>query len=89
MNSNFEKINSSKPKRYSLSEVDSASDKENKKYDMNILPKQTEPHQGLIDGIQSLKQDQFLQNFEDFCTWIKDTPSSHTLQVNKCLKLEE
>ena len=62
-------------------DFDSISDKENKKYDLNIINNQPEVTKNEIEGIKSLGSDHFLNNFEDIRTLIKEDSIPRTLQT--------
>jgi len=89
MNSNFRAISNRKHNSARRVEVDSTSDKENKKYDINIQRNYTKPKFDYIDGIKSLGSDEFINNFEDFRSLVKDTPLPKTMQARQSVKIEE
>jgi len=67
-------------------EVENNNDKENKKYDVNIIGIDNKQIWSKINGIKSLSSNKFLNNFEDLRSTFKNMPIPITLQSSLGLK---
>jgi hypothetical protein len=89
MNPKDTEIRRKKLRNYNNEQSDSKSDKENQKFDDNIIGDRPKPGDKVIKAIKTLSSDQFLSNFEAAKSAFKDTSGSSKIEVRKSLKLED
>ena len=89
MNPKVRETQKTRSRNYNNDLSDSSSDKENQKFDPNIIRGDSVPRDKVIKAIKTLSSDQFLINFDADRSAFKDTLPLPRMKLRKPLKSEE
>lgn len=89
MNTKVRDTQNTRSRNYNKGQSDSLSDKENQKFDPNIIRDDSIPKEKVIKAIKSLSSDQFLINFDADRSAFKDMSHLSHIKLRKPAEMEE